>query len=164
MKNPTLVRLVAVIGAMVALPIVALAPALLASLSLTHELAETDEESGYAAKIDVTDIDQNGTVMYTVSPPKGAPTDPKIDFPSILEDSDIIRLTITDRGTERRFSDELTEYECNFTLYLGDDDKWDEKTGAYTGYLRIRDDEIRDPAWNHDSRCGIVITYDHESK
>ena len=157
-------RLFKVVAATFAVAFIALAPAFLASILLTQRTVEHDEANGSAATIDVTDIDQNGTVMYTVSPPQDAPADFEFDIPSgLVEDADLIRLTISDKSSDSGLPEDLTADECKFTFYLSDSDEYDEKTSTYIGYLRINDDELG-PHYFHpdDDGCSIVITYTDE--
>ena len=161
-------RFAAVLVVIAALTVVALAPALLASQLITQDGGESTATGhiDHAASIDVTDVDQDGTVMYTVSPPQDWPADLEFDFPTgLLEDSDVIRLTISDQVSHPGLSKDSVEEECEFTLYFSDSDKHDEKTGTYTGYLRIRDDEMG-PYVSHsnDPKCGFVITYVDETR
>ena len=67
--NSPLKRLAKALTAVVAVSIVALAPAIGASMIVTDQSVELDEPTESVATIDITDIDQNATVMYASSIP-----------------------------------------------------------------------------------------------
>ena len=121
-------RLFKALTAAVALPLIALAPALLASLLLTQDTVQPDEPGEHATTIDVADIDPEGTVMYTVSPPNGSGGDSDIEFVvladmlEVIQNGDLIKVTVIDQGTDYGFSSsvdsELEEEGCLITLNL----------------------------------------------
>lgn len=162
-------RLFKVAVTTIGVTIIALAPAFLASMVLTQDAAESNEASDYATTLNVTDINQNDTVMYTVSPSHrsfedapGIATDVGAE---LLRDADLIKVTIYDEDLSTGWIGSDPDNECKFTLHFSDDDKQDRKFGTYTGYLRIRDDGLQaHHSMDHDSRCGFVITYADESK
>ncbi len=160
-------RFAAVLVVIAALTVVALAPALLASQLITPYGGKSTATGhiDHAATIDVTDIDENGTVMYTVSPPEGFRTDSRTDFkvPSdILNDADLIRVTVSDDDNTHTNLESETQKDCNFTLHLSKDDHYDAKTGSFTGYLRITDEETAKLEGSNFERlghCGLYVTY-----
>ncbi len=158
-------RLFKVLVTAAALPLIALAPALLVSLVLTQGAVDHFEPIGHATTIDVTDIDENGTVMYTVSPPEGFRNEPDIDFTvpaDVLKDSDLIRITVSDDDNSLSFFESENQEDCSFTLHLSDDDRYDAKTGTYTGYLRVTDEETARFAGSDIERletCGLYVIY-----
>ena len=164
-------RLVKLSVAIVALPIIALAPAYLASVMLTDHTVELYESTEQATNIDVNDIDENGTVMYTVSPmDRNNDTDTDFTLPADivdkLRDADLIKITITDEGTESTsdgFVGPKVDNECSFTLNLQSVDGHDaRRTGTYTGYLRIEDDGNFTATYSRfqqPENCGLYVTY-----
>jgi len=170
--NRSLLRAIRVFAAMVALPIIALAPVYVASVTLTDQAVEIDEPIQQAATNDVTDIDRNGTVMYTVSPSRYTQA-PKFETESplaIMRGSDLIKVTVIDRGTERSSSpqDHQTDYECELNLHLTSSDRYApktktyNKTNTYVGYLRIDDEDVstfylREPSSDR-AICSFILT------
>lgn len=137
-------RFAAVMTVLAVLMVAALAPAMVVSLLLKLHSEITD----------VTDIDRNGTVMYAASPSNGNRGDIDIDlilppdFTGILQEADMIKVTVMDRGTEKRtdlaaysFVDDKVEDECSFTLNIKSNDRHDTQTDTYSGYIRISDDD-----------------------
>ncbi len=166
----SLLRILKISTSIIALPIFALAPAYLASVMLTIQPIELDESTEQATSIDVNDIDENGTVMYTVSPlDRNNDTDVDFAMPAdiadILQDSDLIKITITDAGTESTshgFVDSKVEHECSFTLHLLSDDPHNaRKTDSYSGYIRIKDDGNFTATYSSSEQpenCGFYMT------
>ena len=161
-ENRPMRRFSIVLSVAIALPVIAFAPAFVASLFVTDQTIETTDKT---AEIDVTDIDENGTVMYTVSPPEGFRTDSRTDFkvPSdILNDADLIRVTVSDDDNTHTNLESETQKDCNFTLHLSKDDHYDAKTGSFTGYLRITDEEtakLEGSDFERLGHCGLYVTY-----
>ena len=154
-SNP-LRRFVTVLTISIILPLIALAPAYFTSVVLTNQTAQIDESALHTAAIDVSDIDENGTVMYTVSPHEGFQSDSDSDFTApadILINADLIKVIISD--------DEIVD-ECSFTLHLSEDDRYDPKTGEFTGYLRFTKANTAPEAgsdFEYLEDCGIYLTY-----
>ena len=160
-----------------ALTVVALAPALLASQLITPDGGKSTATGhiDHAASIDVTDVDQDGTVMYKVSPPGGDRGNSDIeftvssDFADILQDGDMIKMTVIDQGTDKRtdsnsysFVDPQIEDGCRITLNLRSDDRFGRPTGTYSGYLRIKDDDSFTATYaDHEQQenCGLYFIY-----
>ena len=164
-------RLFKVLVAAVAIPLIALAPALLASLLLTHDTVDPAEPTEHAATIDVSDVDPEATVMYAVSPLGGDRYDSDVDFivPSDFEDTlrdeDVIKFTVIDKGTHsttHRFVDPEMEDGCRIKLHLSSDDQHDERTGTYEGYLRIVYDDTLTATYTYPEQlenCGIYVIH-----
>ena len=164
-------RLLRVLVATATVTLIAIAPALLASLFVHQDTANQTEPMEHAAAIDVTDIDQNGTVMYTASPSDSDRSDASIDFilPSdignIMHDGDLIKVTIEDRGTELTsdsFVDPEFEDGCVFTLRFSDEYRNDEPTETITGYVRTADVDTYVATYSADTKqqlnlCGIYF-------
>jgi hypothetical protein len=170
-RNQPLRRFANVLMISIALPIVALAPAYIASQLLTDHVVETADDT---ATIDITDIDQNGTVMYTVSPSNNDRRTSDTDFKiprSHLPDSDMIRVTIEDRGTVRVDGDstswidhELAD-ECSFTLHLSSDDPYDDQSDTFTGYIRVADEDtflMTGSDLDQRENCGLYLSLEFE--
>ena len=164
-NTPALRRFTAVLAVIAALMVAALTPALVVSLLLTQDTVNQTEPTEQAANIDVTDIDENGTVMYTVSPPEGFRSESDTDFPipaDVLKDPDFIRITVSDDDNSHNFFESETRDDCSFTLHLRDDDRYDAKTGTYTGYLRVTDEEtskLERSDIESQENCGLYIIY-----
>ena len=60
----------------------------------------------------------------------------------MLKDADLIRITVSDVDDSLGVFESKTQGDCSFTLHLHDDDRYDTKTGTYTGYIRLTDEEI----------------------
>ena len=166
-------RLFNVLAAAIALPLIALVPAFLASSWITHDAIEPNDPIEQAAAIDVTDNDPESTVKYTVSPPvvDGDDSDIEIivpaDMADALVDGDLIKVTVIDQGTEFGSSSSVdTEMEegCRITLSLSSDDRSNNRIGTYSGYIRIKDDDTFTATYTHDDLeiredCGLNLTY-----
>ena len=166
-------RFAAVLVVIAALTVVALAPALLASQLITQDGGESTATGhiDHAASIDVADIDPDGNVMYKVSPPGGDRGNSDIeftvssDFADILRDGDLIKVTVIDKGTDstsHSFVDREMEEECRITLNLSSDDRSNHRTGTYSGYLRIKDDDTvfaTGSDFEHRDNCGLYAIY-----
>ncbi len=168
MKSETkrsLLRVLKIFTAIIALPIFALAPAYLASLMLIDQTVEPDEPSEQAATIDIMDIDRDGTVMYTVSQAEDFRSDPFTDFtltPDVLKDADIIRITVSDDDNTHSFFESEMQNDCSFTLHLSDDDRFDADSDTFTGYLRVTGEAITDYAgtdFEQREDCGLYVIY-----
>ena len=161
-KRP-LLRLIKVFTAVIALPLVALAPALLASLVFTDRIVEVDESTEQVAAIDVTDIAPEGTVMYTVSSLDSYRGTSGSNMPtprSILEDADLIKVTIQDDDGHGSWLGQDSEDDCTFTLHLSPDDPFDDQTDTFTGYIRVTEDDFfaySDP--EQQENCGLYLIY-----
>ena len=138
-------RLASVLAMLVALPVVALAPALLVSLILIDQTVDVDESTEQATTIDITDIDPEGTVMYTIRSPMGHSTPPNNDIPnphSFLADADLIIVSIQDDDGPSSRLDQDSEDGCTFTLHISSDDSFDDQTDTFTGFIRITEDDF----------------------
>ena len=176
-QSPTqqpLRRFAAVLVVIAALAVVALAPALLASQLITPDWGKSTATGhiDHAATTDVTNIDPEATVMYTVSPSDGD-SDIEIivsaDMVDVLQDGDMIKMTVIDQGTDKRtdsnsysFVDPQIEDGCRITLNLRSDDRFGRPTGTYSGYLRIKDDDSFTATYaDHEQQenCGLYFIY-----
>ena len=163
--NRPLLRAIKVVAAVFALAIIALAPAFVASVMLTDQTVEPEKPIENAAAIDVTDIDRDGTVMYTVSPSEGFRSDSVTDFAlplDVLKDADIIRITVSDDDNTHSFFESEMQDDCSFTLHLSDDDRFDAESDTFTGYIRVTDEAITDSAsadFEHHEDCGLYVIY-----
>lgn len=161
-KTPKLRRFAAVLAVIAALMVTALTPALVISLVLTQDAGQQIE---HAATIDVTDVDSQATVMYTVSPSDGVPHDSDVDFTipaDILKDADLIKVTVSDDDNIHSFFESQTRDDCRFTLHLSDDDRYGAQTDTFTGYLRITDEETARMAGSdveEFQNCGLYVIY-----
>ena len=164
-KSPEFRRFVSVLTVIAALMVAALTPALVVSLVLTQDAGQQIELSEHAATIDVSDIDPQATVMYTVSPPDGVPHDSDVDFTvpaDILKDADLIKVTVRDSDNIHSFFESQTRDDCSFTLHLSDDDRYGAQTDTFTGYLRITDEETARMAGSdveEFQNCGLYVIY-----
>ncbi len=164
-KTPKLRRFAAVLAVIAALMVTALTPALVVSLVLTQDAGQQIEQSEHAATIDVTDVDSQATVMYTVSPSDGVPHDSDVDFTiptDILKDADLIKVTVSDDDNIHSFFESQTRDDCSFTLHLSDDDRYSAQTRHFTGYLRITDEETARMAGSdveEFQNCGLYVIY-----
>ena len=161
LNNAPIRRFAAVLTVMGAITVAALAPALVLSLVLTQDSEITD----------VTDDDRNGTVMYTASPSDSDRGDASIEFilPSdiehIMDNGDLIKVTIEDRGTESTsdsFVDPEFEDGCVFTLRFSDEYRNDEPTEPITGYVKSADADTFVATYSADTKqqlnlCGIYF-------
>ncbi len=152
-------RFAAVLTVMGAITVAALAPALVVSLVLTQDS-------------EITDDDRNGTVMYTASPSDSDRGDASIEFilPSdiehIMDNGDLIKVTIEDRGTESTsdsFVDPEFEDGCVLTLRFSDEYRNDEPTDTITGYVRTVDVDTFVATYSANSKqqmehCGFYFT------
>ena len=162
LNNAPIRRFAAVLTVMGAITVAALAPALVLSLVLTQDSEITD----------VTDDDRNGTMMYTASPSDSDRGDASIEFilPSdiehIMDNGDLIKITIEDRGTESTsdsFVDPELEDGCVFTLSFSDEYRNDELTDTITGYVRTVDVDTFVATYSTNSKqqmehCGFYFT------
>ena len=161
-KRP-LLRLIKVFTSIIALPLVALAPALVASLILTDRTVELDDSTEQVTTIDVTDIDPEGTVMYTVSPLNSyrGTSDSNMPTPrSLFEDADLIRVTIQDDDGPGSWLGHDSEGDCSFSLHISPDDPFDDQTNIFTGYIRVAEDDFfahSDP--EQQENCGLYAIY-----
>ena len=149
-----------------ALMVATIAPVLIISLVLTQDPVEQIVPAENAATIDVTDIDQNGTVMYTVSPTDADVGFPNTDFTipqSVLHDADILKITIQDDEDLGKWLGDGSEVDCSFTLHLSDDDAFDNQSESFTGYIRVSDDylDAQSDAWDSEE-CGFYLSLDFE--
>lgn len=165
-KSPKFRRSASVLAVIAALMVAALTPALVVSLVLTQDGGQQIELSEHTATIDVSDIDTQATVMYTVSPPDGVPHDSDVDFTvpaDILKDADLIKVTVRDSDNIHSFFEAQTRDDCSFTLHLSDDDRYGaQKTDTFTGYLRITDEETARMAGSdieEFQNCGLYVIY-----
>ena len=158
-----------------ALTVAALAPTLVVSMMLTQNTLDHIDSTENAEVTDVTDVDPEATVMYTVPTQGGDPYDSDVefilpsDFADTLRDSDMIKMTVIDQGTDKRTdsaSDSLVdpamEEGCRIKLNLGSDGQHDERTGTYSGYLRITDDGTLTATYTYPEQlenCGIYVIY-----
>lgn len=164
--SPPIRRFAVVLAVIAALMVVALAPVLLTSLILTDQTVDLGESAEHAATIDVADIDENGTVMYTIRPPVGYSTPTNNDVPSphsLLADADLIKVTIQDDDDLGSSLGHDSEDDCNFTFYLRSDDLYDDQSETFTGFIKLEDDEF----WARSDQdrldeCGIIISLDYE--
>ena len=156
-------RFFRVLAVAIALPLIALVPAFLASSLLTHDVIDQFEPIEQAAAIDVTDIDPEGTVRYNVSPPIGdsALPDSYTNIPrSLLEDADMLHITIQDDDDLGRWLGHDSEGDCSFTLHLRSDDPYDDQSDTFTGYISVTDDDFyaySDP--EQQKNCGLYVIY-----
>lgn len=162
LNNAPIRRFAAVLTVMGAITVAALAPALVVSLVLTQDSEITD----------VTDDDRNGTVMYTASPSDSDRGDASIEFilPSdierIMDNGDLIKVTIEDRGTESTsdsFVDPGFEDGCVLTLRFSDEYRNDKPTDTITGYVRTVDVDTFVATYSANSKqqmehCGFYFT------
>ena len=159
-------RLFNVLAAAIALPLIALVPAFLASSWITHEAIEPDDPSEHAAAIDVTDIDREGAVVYTIKPRTSdtGPTDANFSTPhSVLKNSDLIILTIQDDEDPGEWLGDGAEDDCSFTLHLSDDDTFDNQSETFTGYIRVTDDDFTAQTDSLESEnCGFYLSLDFD--
>ena len=161
-------RLFKVLAVAIALPLIALVPAFLASQLLIQDTVEVIEPAEQAVTIDVTDIDPEGTVMYNISPPNGErdTSDNHITIPhSLIGGSDLIKVTIQDGVTSSYWSDSELSNECSFTLFLRSDDRYDDETDSFTGYLKVTDeDAVLTPGSGLEQleNCGLYLSVDYE--
>ena len=145
MKSETkrsLLRVLKISTAIIALPIIALAPVYVASVILTDQVVETSEPTGHAANINIADIDRNGTVMYAVSPSYSQPGFETESLTEALLGSDLITVTFQDSDSSRYQVNHETDEECGLTLQLSSDDRYDADTKTYVGYIRVEDGEL----------------------
>ena len=166
-------RLFKVLAVAIALPLIALVPAFLASQLLIQDTVQPDEPTEQTTTIDVTDIDPEGTVMYTVSPSDGDGGDSDIDIivpadmVDVLQNGDMIKMTVIDQGTDYGFSssvDSEMEEGCRVTLNLSSDYRFGHRTGTYSGYIRIKDDDTFTSTYTYDDleqreNCGLRLIY-----
>ena len=159
-------RLLRVLVATATVTLLAIAPALLASLFVHQDTVNQIEPSEPAATIDVTDIDQNGTVMYTIIPfaDDSAPTDSSLSTPhALLKNSDLIKITIEDDEDPSKWLGDGAEDDCRFTLRLSDDDMFDNQSETFTGYIRVTDDYLDAQSEALESeKCGFYLSLDFE--
>ncbi len=162
-------RLFRVIAVAIALPLIALVPAFLASSMITQDATEPDDHIEQSVTIDVTDIDPEGTVMYTVIPPIDHPGSPdaytiKRDAMqrALLEDPTSLHITIEDDEDPARWLGPDSEDICTFTLHLSSDDPYDDQSDTFTGYIRVTDDQtMAHDDLSQQEDCGLYITYTH---
>lgn len=159
-------RLLKVLVATATVTLIAIAPALLASLFVHQDTANQTEPVEHAAAIDVTDIDQNGTVMYTIVPfaDDSAPTDSSLSTPhALLKNSDLIKITIEDDEDPSKWLGDGAEDDCSFTLHLSDDDTFDNQSETFTGYIRVTDDYLDAQSESLEAeKCGFYLSLDFE--
>ncbi len=172
LNNSPIRRFAAVLTVMGAITVAALVPALVVSLVLTQNPVDQTEPAENAATIDVTDIDQNGTVMYTASPSDSDRGDASIDFilpldiGNIMDDGDLIKVTIEDRGTESTsdsFVDPELEGGCVFTLVISSEYGNDAPIDTVTGFARTMDDDTFVATYSANTKqqmehCGFYFT------
>ena len=163
LQKRLLLRVAKTLAAIVILPIFALAPVYVASVMLTDRQVDPNGSSEIFNKhVDVADIDENGTVMYTVSPHDGHRTNTGLDFtvPSdLLKDSDLIRVTVSSDDGEHSFFDAETNEDCHFTLHLTDAQFDATKTETFTGYLRMTEEEFVGDDRKHPEYCGLYLSF-----
>ena len=157
-------RLFRVIAITIALPLIALVPAFLASSAADTRYGRPNRSwPNTPPTIDVTDIDPEGTVMYTVSPPNGDSESPDSHLAvprSLLDDADMLHITIRDDDDPDSWLGQDSEGNCNFTLHFDSDDPYDEKTETFTGYIRVTDEETKAyDNLNQREDCGIYLTF-----
>ena len=133
-------RLYAIIATMVMLTLIALSPAYIASMVLQDRFVEPIESTEQVTTIDVTDIDRNGTVMYTVSPSYTQPGFETESLMATLRGSDLIKVTVHDSDSSSyRVNNEASE-ECGLTLTLSSNDRYDADSKTFVGYVRVEDE------------------------
>ena len=166
LNNAPIRRFAAVLTVMGAITVAALAPALIISLVHTQDTVNQIEPSEPAATIDITDIDQNGTVMYAIVPlaDDSAPTDSSFSTPrALLKNSDLIKITIQDDEDPGKWLGDGAEDDCSFTLHLSDDDTFDNQSETFTGYIRVTDDNFNAQTDSLESEnCGFYLSLDFE--
>ena len=139
MNKTPLRRLAAILATLVVLPIIVLAPAFLASLLLPQHTVVQTQPTEQAAIIDITDIDKNGTVMYTLNPPEGLRND--ATAVDALNGADLIKVTVRAHGNSLSAFESGSRDDCSFTLHVRDDDPYHATTGKFAGYLKLTDGE-----------------------
>ena len=164
-NTPILHRFAAVLAVIAVLMVAALTPVLVVSLMFTQHTVDQLEPAEHATTIDVTDIDENGTVMYTVSPPEGLRSDSGTDLvvpAEVLKDADLIQITVSDDDNSHSFFESETQDDCSFTLHLRGDDHYDTETDTFTGYLRVTDEEtagFEGSDIEGKENCGLYVIY-----
>lgn len=153
-SNTPLRRLAAILATTVILTLIALSPAYIASIVLQDQLVEPSESTEQVATINVTDIDRNGTVMYsyTVSPSYTQPGFETESLMATIRGSDLIKVTVQDSDSSSyRVNHEASE-ECGLTLTLSSNDRYDANTDTYVGYVRVEDEGDE----TGDTRTGLI--------
>lgn len=141
-NTPRLRRFTAVLAVIAALIVAALTPSLVVSLVLTQDTVDQVKPTEQATTIDVSDIDENGTVMYAVSPSYRQPGFEAESLTEALRGSDLIKVTFQDSDSSWYQVNHETDEECGLTLQLSSDDRYDVDTKTYVGYIRVEDGEL----------------------
>ncbi|MXX93655.1 MAG: hypothetical protein F4Y63_09470 [Chloroflexi bacterium] len=138
---PRLRRFTAVLAVIAALIVTALTPSLVVSLVLTQDTVDQVKPTEQAKTIDVTDIDENGTVMYAVSSSYRQPGFETESLTEALRGSDLIKVTFQDSDSSSHPVNQGANEGCGLTLHLSSDDRYDAGTKTYVGYIRVEDGE-----------------------
>ena len=120
-------RLFNVLAAAIALPLIALVPAFLASSWITHEAIDQIEPTQLAVTLNDTVIDTDPSTPESIDPQRR------------ILDSDLIHITIS--GTDSALHSGQ-DGDCTFTLHIDDDDLLDDEPETFTGHLRVSADDL----------------------